>query len=127
MTISEGAHRTALWLAVALGFSIPISTAFDNVLVVALLVCWIAGGRFREKWTAVRGNAVALAACGLFLLHVAGSAYGFGSTREMLYDLDKAAVLLLVPVLISLQPGVEWLRRALIALLAALVLTLLLS
>jgi O-antigen ligase len=90
-------------------------------------VCWAAGGRFREKWAAVRGNAVALAACAFFLLHVAGSAYGLGSAREVLYDLDKAAVLLLVPILISLQPGVEWLRRALIALLAALALTLLLS
>jgi O-antigen ligase len=116
-----------LWLAVALGVSIPISTAFDSVLVVALLVCWIASGRFREKWAAVRGNAVALAACAFFLLHVAGSAYGFGSAREVLYDLDKAAVLLLVPILISLQPGVEWLRRASIALLAALALALLLS
>ena len=127
MTVADGAHRAALWLAVALGFSIPISTAFDNFLVVALLVCWAAGGRFREKWAAVRGNAVALAACTFFLLHVAGSAYGFGSPREVLYDLDKAAVLLLVPVLISLRPGMEWLRRALIALLAALALALLLS
>jgi len=120
-------NDAALWIAVALGFSIPVSTALDSVLMVALLVCWAAGGRFREKWAAVRGNAVALAACAFFLLHVAGSAYGLGSAREVLYDLDKAAVLLLVPILASLQPGVEWLRRALIALLAALALTLLLS
>jgi O-antigen ligase len=123
----SGFNDAALWIAVALGFSIPVSTALDNVLVVALLVCWAAGGRFREKWAAVRRNPVALAACAFFLLHVAGSAYGLGSTREVLYDLDKAAVLLLVPILVSLQPGVEWLRRALIALLAALALTLLLS
>lgn len=117
----------ALWIAVALGFSIPVSTALDSVLVVALVLCWAASGRFRDKWAAVRGNAFALAACAFFLLHVAGSAYGFGSADEVLGDLDKAAVLLLVPVLVSLRPGVEWLRRALIALLAALALTLLLS
>jgi O-antigen ligase len=122
-----GFNDAALWIAVALGFSIPISTALDSVLVVALLLCWAAGGRFREKWAAVRGNPVALAACAFFLLHVAGSAYGLGSGREVLSDLDKAGVLLLVPILVSLQPGVEWLRRALVALLAALALTLLLS
>jgi O-antigen ligase len=119
--------NAALWIAVALGFSIPISTALDNVLVAALLLCWVASGRFGEKWEAVRGNPVALATCAFFLLHVAGSAYGLGSAREVLYDLDKAATLLLVPVLVSLQPGIEWLRRALIALLAALGLTLVLS
>src|SRR3970282_165901 len=107
-----GFNDAALWIAVALGFSIPVSTALDSVLMVALLVCWAAGGPFREKWAAVRGNAVALAACACFLLHVAGSAYGLGSAREGLYDLDKAAVLLLVPILVSLQPGVEGLRRA---------------
>lgn len=119
--------NAAPWIAVALGFSIPISTALDSVLVVALLLCWAASARFREKWEAVRGNPVALAAGAFFLLHVAGSAYGLGTTKEVLQDLDKAAVLLLVPILVSLRPGVEWLRRALIALLAALGLTLLLS
>jgi O-antigen ligase len=119
--------NAALWIAVALGFSIPISTALDSVLVAVLLLCWAASGRFREKWEAVRGNTVALAAGGFFLLHVAGSAYGLGSAREVLYDLDKAAILLLVPVLASLRPGIAWLRRALIALLAALGLSLVLS
>jgi O-antigen ligase len=120
-------HHAALWITVALGFSIPISTAFDSVLIVALLGCWAGSGRFHDKWVAVRGNPVALAAGALFLLHVAGSAYGLGTTTEVLQDLDKAAVLLLVPILVSLRPGVEWLRRALIAFLAALGLTLVLS
>lgn len=120
-------NDAALWIAVALGFSIPISTALDGILVVALLLCWAASGRFREKWAAVRGNAFALAACAFFLLHVAGSAYSLGSAREVLQALEKAATLLLIPVLVSLQPGIEWRRRALVTLLAALALTLLLS
>ncbi|MDH5220479.1 MAG: O-antigen ligase family protein [Betaproteobacteria bacterium] len=120
-------NRAALWIAVALGFSIPVSTALDGLLLAALLVCWVAGGRFREKWGAIRGNAVALAAAAFFLLHVAGAAYSHGSVREILHALDKAATILLVPVLVSLQPGEEWRRRALVALLAALALTLALS
>jgi O-antigen ligase len=125
--VGDWFHNAALWIAVALGFSIPVSTALDSVLVAALLLCWAASGRFREKWAAVRGNAFALAVCAFFLLHVVGSAYSLGSADDVLYALDKAAVVLLVPVLVSLQPGIEWLRRALYALIAALALTLTLS
>lgn len=120
-------NRAALWIVVAMGFSIPVSTALDGLLLAALLVCWVAGGRLREKWEAIRGNAVALAACAFFLLHVLGSAYSSGSTREVLHALDKVATILLVPILVSLQPGEEWRRRAVTALLAALALSLVLS
>lgn len=119
--------RAALWMAVVIGFSIPISTALDNVLVAALLLCWAAGGRYREKLAAIRGNAFALAACAFFLLHVAGTAYSLGTKADMLHALDKAATVLLIPLLISLGPGIEWRDRALWALMAAVGLTLVLS
>ncbi|HJS77995.1 MAG TPA: O-antigen ligase family protein [Burkholderiales bacterium] len=117
----------ALWIAVAIGFSIPISTALDNLLVLALLLCWLASGGYREKLAAVRGNPFALAAIGFFLLHAGAAVYSIGSRAEVLAGLDKATVLLLVPLLVSLKPGTEWLYRALQAFLAALTLTLLLS
>jgi O-antigen ligase len=120
-------NEAALWIAVAMGFSIPVSTALDTLLMAALLLCWIAGGRFREKWAAIRGNAIALGVIGFVLLHVLGAMYTLGDRTEVLLALDKASTLLLVPILVSLQPGVVWVRRALGALLAALALTLLLS
>lgn len=120
-------RRAALWIAVAIGASIPVSTALDNVLVVALVLCWVASGGFREKLAAVRANPFALAAIGFFLLHVAGAAYSIGSRAEILSALDKASILLLVPVIVSLRPQTEWLRRALVAFLAVLVVTLFLS
>lgn len=122
-----GADRVAQWLCIAIGFSIPISTALDNVLAAALVLCWAASGRFREKWTAVRSSPFALAACAFFLLHVAGIAYSQGSRQDVLHALDKASVILLVPLLVSLNPGRDVLRRALLAFLGALGLTLLLS
>jgi O-antigen ligase len=121
------AHRAALWLAVAIGFSIPISTALDNLLVAALLLCWIAGGRYREKWAALRASPFVLLPCGLFLLHVAGSLYSEGSAQEVLRALDKASVILLIPVLIALNPGQEFRDRALHAFMAAILATLVLS
>jgi O-antigen ligase len=120
-------RRAALWIAVAIGASLPVSTALDNVLAAALLVCWIASGSYREKLATIRGNPFALAAIGFFLLHVAGAAYSIGSRAEILSALDKASILLLVPVIVSLRPQTEWLRRALAAFLAALLVTLFLS
>jgi O-antigen ligase len=117
----------ALWIAVAIGFSVPISTALDSVLVTALMLCWAAGARYREKWAAVRGNAFALAACAFFLLHVAGTAYSLGGNADVLHALDKAATVLLIPLLISLNPGEKQRNLALKAFVAALVLTLILS
>jgi O-antigen ligase len=75
----------------------------------------------------IPGNAFALAAIGFFLLHVAGAAYSLGTRAEVLAALDKASILLLVPLLVSLKPEAEWLQRALLAFLAALALTLFLS
>jgi O-antigen ligase len=126
-TAGDRFNRAALWITVALGFSIPVSTALDGVLLAALLVCWLAGGRYREKWIAVQDNGFALAIGAFFLLHVAGSAYTIGSTRAALDEIGKAAYMLLAPLLISLQPDAEWRRRALLALLAAVGLTLVLS
>lgn len=121
------AHRGALWMAVLIGFSIPISTALDNVLVAALLLLWIAGGRYGEKWAALRANPLVLFSCGLFLLHLAGSLYSVGNGRDVLHALDKASVILLIPVLISLAPAQDFRDRALYTYMAAILLTLVLS
>jgi O-antigen ligase len=119
--------RAALWIAVAIGLSIPVSTALDGFLVAAFLLCWAAGGHYREKFTAIRGNAFALLPCGLFLLYAVGSVHSQGSTGEIVHALDKTARLLLIPLLISLGPESLWRDRALHALMAGIALTLLLS
>ncbi|MGD9954292.1 MAG: hypothetical protein AB7S87_17105, partial [Burkholderiales bacterium] len=117
-------RAAALWVAVAIGLSLPISTALDNVLALALLACWLASGAYREKLGAIRDNPFAFAAIGFFLLHVLGAAWSVGSRDHVLAALDKASILLLVPVLVSLKPEAVWLRRALAAFLAALAITL---
>ena len=125
--LSAYADRVASWSVVGIGFSLPISTALDNVLVAVLLLSWIASGQFREKLALIRQSAVALFALGLFLLYLAGASYSIGDERDVLRALDKAAVLLLIPLLISLAPDAPTRERALHAFLAALLLTLLLS
>ena len=51
-----GADRVARWAAVGIGFSIPISVAIDNVLLAAMMLAWLAGGRLRDKWATIRAN-----------------------------------------------------------------------
>lgn len=125
--IAWHADRTARWITVAIGFSVPISVALDNVLLALLLLCWLAGGCYREKLAAVRTNPVALYACALFALYVIGALYSIGERGDVLHAIDKASVLLLIPLLVSLGPDGALQRRALHAFMAAILLTLVLS
>jgi O-antigen ligase len=59
-----------------LGFSIPVSVALDNVLLVACFALWLAGGSWRRKLQALRGNPVFVAALALFALLALGLAWG---------------------------------------------------
>ena len=43
--IASGAGVAARYLAIAIGFTLPVSTALDNVLLGLLLACWLASGR----------------------------------------------------------------------------------
>jgi O-antigen ligase len=120
-------ERAALWIAVAIGFSLPISTALDGLLEVALIVCWIASGSWGERVSVLRHNAFVLFPSALFLLYVAGSSYSLGDPEDVWNAVGKASTLLLIPILISLRPGPEWCNRALQAFAAAMLLTLALS
>ena len=88
------------WLAIALGFSIPISTALDNVLSGAILLLWLASGGFAQKWRVIRANPVALAALALFALCIVGLLWSIGSSADDLLFLRKYNNLLLIPILV---------------------------
>jgi O-antigen ligase len=123
----EGAEDVVRWLVVALGFSIPVSVALDNILLATICGCWIFGGGYREKLETIRNHPVALAAVALFALYLAGTLYTIGSDSEVLNTVSKAARLLLIPAVIPLMRDVRWRRRGIIAFLASMVLTLVLS
>lgn len=120
-------ERWAGWAAAGLGFSIPISTAADNILLVAMLAFWLIGGRFREKIAAVRDNPLVLPALALLGMYVIGLFYGEATWGDAAGSLKKAANLLLIPILLSIFTDEKLRRRAMGGFLAAMVLTLLLS
>jgi O-antigen ligase len=115
------------WLAIALGFSIPISTALDNVLSGAILLLWLASGDYAHKLRDIRANPVALAALALFALCIVGVIWSIGSSADDLLFLRKYSNLLLIPILLTLFSEEEDRRRGLLAFCAALVVTLIAS
>src|SRR5262245_21378285 len=126
-TVGSKADRTAQWAAVALGFSIPISTALDGALLIVVLAGWLASGACRGKWKAVRGNGVVLAALGLFGLLLLGSLYGERNPGDTALTLRKYLDLLWIPVFIWVMRDPAMRVRALYALAASLALVLLIS
>ena len=125
--VNRRADRAAQWAAVALGLSIPISVALDNVLLVVVLACWLASGAWRAKWEAVRGNRVALAALVLFGLLAVGTLYGEPNPGDARVYLGKYLDLLFIPVFAFVLRDAAVRRRALVALAASLALVLAMS
>ncbi|MHB8773138.1 MAG: O-antigen ligase family protein [Syntrophales bacterium] len=125
--IGRGTDRGAGWAAVALGFSLPISTALDEILLVAILALWLAGGRLREKISAVGHNPIVVPSLLLFAMYIVGLLYGDAAPREALGSLSKAANLLYIPILLFFFREERTRRRALAGFLAAMALTIVIS
>ena len=123
----RAAERAAQWAAVALGFSIPLSVALDNVLLPIVVAGWLASGNWRGKWDAVRGNGIALAALALFGLLLVGTLYGERDPGDTSLYLSKYLDLLFIPVFAFVMREEPARRRAIYALAAGLAVVLVLS
>jgi len=121
------ARRVAGWTTTALGFTIPIWVVADSILVVVLVLCWFACGGWRERVRRITANPVALSALLLFGWLLVGTLWGEGSPEDRMLSLKKYADLLLIPLLISMVIQAQERSRAILALAAALIVTLLLS
>ncbi|MBY0271417.1 MAG: O-antigen ligase family protein [Burkholderiales bacterium] len=87
------------WSTIAIGASIPISIAFDNLLLAAALLAWLAGLQFREKFLLSWSNPVYRAALLLFAVLLLGTAYGQQAPGDAQRYLLKYLDLALIPVL----------------------------
>lgn len=96
------ARTGATLAAVGLGFSLPISSAFDGVFLALALLLWLLS---LPPWSGIRRlrqNPVALACLGLFALCAIGLAYGGGPLEHGLMYLKKYMDLALVPLFVLL-------------------------
>lgn len=121
------ADRTGAYAAVALGFSIPVSVALDNLLVAVVLLSWFAGGAWRNMSPVIAHNRVATASLILFGVLAAGVTYGQQSFADARDYLGKYSDLALIPVFIYVFRDARLRRLGVHAFAASIGLTLILS
>ena len=127
MSLTRYADQAARWAVIALGFSIPISVALDNTLLVLILAGWLAGGMYRHKLRIILNNPVALSALALFVLLLGGTLYGVRQAGDAAHYLGKYNDLLFIPMFLFLFRDAATRRNALYALAASLSIVLALS
>ena len=125
--LSGRARRVAQWSAIALGFSIPVSTALDNVLIVITLAAWLLSWQAPETIKNTFKNKQLLFSVLLFGLLALGTLYGETAWREALSTLGKYNDLLLIPIFAIVLRDRDTRSKALHALAIALALTVVLS
>ena len=89
--IQVQAASVAGWAVAGLGFSLPISTSLDGVLLVVTVVAWTISGRFAEIPRIIRQDRSVLLLPGLFLLLAIGMTHGlasFGERAKYLWKYD---------------------------------------
>jgi O-antigen ligase len=128
------ASGPAAWLdkggraaAIAIGFSIPLSTAADNTLLAIVLACFLAGGAYRERLSFIAARPPLTMGPALFVLLAAGALLNPTRLTEAFAFLGKYADLALIPVIAVFLRDPAARRLALYAFSAALVVSMLAS
>ena len=115
------------WLVVAVAFSVPLGSATSNVLGGALLLTLIATGGYATHWRRWRVHPFALATLVLCVVIFLGASYSNAPLDDIRRALTKYSRLLYAPIAIAVLTDERWRRRALLAWMLAMLLTLTLS
>lgn len=121
--IAKKADQAARWMAVALGFAIPLSTTISGIISAIIVILWFVSGDFKGKYTAIRGNPFAVSAVLVSGLFFAGMLWGTSNQDSV----SHAMRFLLIPFLIPLFLELKTRRFAVWGYLSAMVITLVLS
>lgn len=97
--IATGIGSIGRWSAVAIGVSVPVSIALDNIFLGIVLLAWFAGLQYRDKLLLVWNNPVYRAALLLFALLTIGTLYGRPGPGDAKLFLLKYLDLTLIAVL----------------------------
>ena len=125
--LTATAARPARLAAIALGASIPISTALDNVLLGIMLLAWLLAGAYRDTLKILLKNKVLQCSSLLLGLLVLGTLYGESTNRDAINALGKYADLLFIPLFALIFQDASIRVKALHVLAISLAVTVLLS
>ena len=101
MTWTQKAHQAGIFLTIASGFVIPISTTLTDLFTSLALLCWFLAGHFKTFADQVRSNPLVRAALLLFLVLVVGLIYTSAPFADAGRMLKKYRELLFLMVFIS--------------------------
>ncbi|WP_457592283.1 O-antigen ligase family protein [Hydrogenimonas sp.] len=122
-------ERLDLWinyLIIALGFTLPISVAANNFLLVLILLLWLAAGGFKERWERIKSNRAAIAILLFFALHIVALLYSSDPKAGVVKIIAREQLLLFMPIFLSvIRP--EFVKKALSAFLYAMFISEILS
>lgn len=125
--IARPAQALSRGSVIALGISIPVSTALDNVLLVLLLAAWALSGQWRDTSKILFKNNGVLFPALLFVLLAFGTLHSEVRLREAAAHLWKYADLLFISLFAIAFRESSTRRNALIGFAIAIALTVLLS
>lgn len=114
-------------LAIAIGFSIPLSTSITEICIGLFVACWVASGDLQTKLHLIRRNQIALLSLLLLAVIAVGTTYSTATWTEAWKCLLKYRELLYVPLLVPVFQDAVLRRRGVQAFLAASLLVLALS
>ncbi|MBA1443578.1 MAG: O-antigen ligase family protein [Chromatiales bacterium] len=114
-------------MAVFAAFSVPLPTAWLTVAMGLLLIFWVLGGGYSNKWRRMQENPLTRWSLLLLLAFALGLLYSSAGMDEALDKSGKYLKLLYIPLLISLLDSRLWQTRAVNAFLLAMLLTLVAS
>jgi O-antigen ligase len=117
----------ARWSLVALAASVALGSATMNIISAVLLAALIAAGGYREHVKRIKHHAFAIASVAMLLLLAIGMMWTSGPTSEAVRITEKHARILLAVFAVILVVDERWQRRALMAWVAVMALTLALS
>ena len=97
--------RTAItnisrFVSVALGFSIPVSTALNSIFLILTVPLWLLDRNYKKKISIIKDNKYIWAIFILMGLYFVGLFYGEASVKEALNEFAGMASLLLIPIMI---------------------------
>lgn len=93
----------SVYIIAILGFSIPLSTFLDDVLIIFIIVLWFLNYRnFPKFYSKFKENPIAVWCLVISFFYVFGSIYSSSSPSDIFAFLKKAYIYLFIPILISI-------------------------
>jgi len=101
-------------LFILLGVFIPTSIAITNLIIGLLCLCWILEGNFKSKFVLIKSSKWMLSIFALIGLYILGLLWGDNHLNAE-WQFQRLALLLLFPVLSTMEVKQETIKRAVMA------------